>query len=381
MNTLNLADVLEIGLFDAATDELITRIEDGELLSTDNLPALSDLTIAAILPGSGTPYKEAESAFIDFDNGDTTRTENSEPFALFGDRGGDFFVGDGIEVGEHTIEFNLFSEDDLQGNSLGTISRNFEIVEAVEPPPNTAVLSGTGDIAGIVELFRDVVDGGGVNNGNEAGSQGDGFREINWDGAAVPFNMPANFFNNPNPPVNGLPRGVEFDTESAISVFGVSNPIFTADPFFGDDEFDTLNPGYPEEFATFSSPRLFSPLDSNVMTVEFVEPGVFDKNGDPVSAPVSGFGAIFTDVDLPDSTKLEFFDGVGDLLFSQYVEPDPQGLSFAGVAFDEPLLAKVRITSGTTPLIQGLDDNPGKGVDIVAMDNFIYGEPIVPALV
>ena len=382
MNTLNLTDVLEIGLFDATTDELITLIEDGDLISTDTLPDLSDLTIAAILPeGTSSLYSEVESAFIDFDNGDVTRTENAEPFALFGDVNGDFFSGSGISIGEHIIDFDLFSEDGLGGDSLGTIGRNFEIVEAVDPPPNTAVFSGTGDIAGIVELFRDVVDTGGVNNGNEVGSQGNGFREINWDGAAVPFNMPGNFFNNQNPPVNGLPRGVEFDTESAVSLFGVSNPIFTADPFFGDNEFDTLNPTYPDQFATFSSPRLFSPLDSNVMTVDFVEPGVFDENGDSLSATVSGFGAIFTDVDLPDSTKLEFFDGAGDLLFSQFVEPDPQGLSFLGVAFDEPLLAEVRITSGTTPLIQGVDDNPDMGIDIVVMDNFIYGEPITATLV
>ena len=376
MSTSIFTDDLDIGLFDASSDELITLIEDGDLISTDTLPDLSNLTIATILPEGGSPHGEVESAFIDFDNGDITRTENVDPFALFGDVNGDFFVGGGISIGEHTIEFDLFSEDGLGGDLLKTASRSFEIVEAVDPPPNTAVLSGTGDIAGIVELFRDVVDAGGVNNGNEVGSQGNGFREINWDGAAVPFNMPSNFFNNQNPPVNGLPRGVEFETESAVSLFGVSNPIFTADPFFGDNEFDTLNPTYPDQFETFSSPRLFSPLDSNVMTVDFVEPGVFDGNGNPVAAKVNGFGAIFTDVDLPDSTKLEFFDGDGDLLFSQFVEPDPQGLSFLGVAFDEPLLAEVRITSGTTPLIQGINDNPEKGVDIVAMDNFIYGEPI-----
>ncbi len=243
---------------------------------------------------------------------------------------------------------------------------------------NKAVFSDTGEITGIVEAFRNVVGMGGDNNGNEIGSQGDGFREINWDGGVVPFNMPGNFFNNQNLPVNGLPRGVEFSRASDLSLFGVSNPVLPADPFFGDNEFDTFNSNYPEQFTTFSSPRLFAPLDSNFMDVDFFEPGVFDEDGEPVPTLVTGFGAIFTDVDLPESTKLELFDKDGDLLFSQFVEPDPQGLSFLGVAFDQPVVSKVRITSGNAPLSLGLDDDPfGTGVDVVAMDNFIYGEPVV----
>ena len=268
------------------------------------------------------------------------------------------------------------------------VSWNFNLsdegifVQRIAPPAppqvDKAVFSGTGNITTIVEGFRAFVGMGGDNNGNEIGSQGEGFREINWDGGAVPFNMPGNFFNNQNLPVNGLPRGVEFSTASALSLFGVSNPVFPADSFFGDNEFDTINPTYPEQFTTFSEPRLFAPLDLNFMDVDFFEPGVFDEDGDPVPALVTGFGAIFTDVDLPERTKLELFDRDGDLLFSQFVEPDPQGLSFLGVAFDQPVVSKVRITSGNVPLSLGLDDDPfGTGVDVVAMDNFIYGEPVV----
>ena len=284
-----------------------------------------------------------------------------------------------LDTGQFAINQNFLSGS-LAPGEFRTAAYTFslEVEGEADGVVNKAVFSGTGDITGIVETFRDVVDMGGVNNGNEIGSQGDGFREINWDGGAVPFNMPGNFFNNQNPPVNGLPRGVEFSTASEVSLFGVSNPVLSADPFFGDNEFDTINPTYPDQFTTFSSPRLFAPLDLNFMDVDFFEPGVFDANGDPVPALVKGFGAIFTDVDLPESTKLEFFDKKNNLLFSQFVEPDPQGLSFLGVAFDEPVVSKVRITSGNAPLNLGLDDDPfGTGVDVVAMDNFIYGEPLI----
>ena len=285
------------------------------------------------------------------------------------------YVGDSDSESILILNANNGSIEDAINGSFGDPTG---IAFEADGEINKVVFSGTGDITEIVETFRVVVGEGSENNGNEIGSQGDGFREINWDGGVVPFNMPSNFFNNQNPPVNGLPRGVEFSTASDLSLFGVSNPVLPSDSFFGDNEFDTFNSTYPEQFTTFSSPRLFSPLDLNFMDVDFFEPGVFDDNGDPVPALVTGFGAIFTDVDLPESTKLEFFDDDGDLLFSQFVEPDPQGLSFLGVVFDEPAVSKVRITSGNVPLSLGLDDDPfGTGVDVVAMDNFIYGEPVV----
>ncbi len=310
------------------------------------------------------------------DNGGPTETHALLPGSPAIDMGNPDFTPP-PEFDQRGPGFPRVLDGDRDGTAILDIGA-FEGEGEADGEVNKAVFSGTGDITTIVDIFRVVVGEGGENNGNEIGSQGEGFREINWDGGAVPFNMPGNFFNNQNLPVNGLPRGVEFGTASNLSFFGVSNPVFPSDQFFGDNEFDTINATYPDQFTTFSEPRLFAPLDFNIMDVDFFEPGVFDEDGDPVPALVTGFGAIFTDVDLPESTKLEFFDDDGDFLFSQFVEPDPQGLSFLGVVFDEAVVSKVRITSGSVPLSRGLDDDPfGTGVDVVAMDNFIYGEPIV----
>jgi hypothetical protein len=38
-------------------------------------------------------------------------------------------------------------------------------------------------------------------------------------------------------------------------------------------------------------------------------------------------------------------------------------------------IGSVTITSGTNPLASGTNDNPGGGVNLVVMDDFIYGEP------
>ncbi|MEM7797402.1 MAG: hypothetical protein AAF579_23465 [Cyanobacteria bacterium P01_C01_bin.118] len=126
-------------------------------------------------------------------------------------------------------------------------------------------------------------------------------------------------------------------------------------------------PTYPDEFTTFSPERLFTPFGTNVLDVNFF------VSGSDTPATTNRFGAIFTDVDLDDSTSLEFFDIEGNLLSSSLVPTTSEGLSFYGETFEEGNLFSVRITSGNTPL--GLDDDPDSGVDVVVMDNFIYGEP------
>jgi hypothetical protein len=103
-------------------------------------------------------------------------------------------------------------------------------------------------------------------------------------------------------------------------------------------------------------------------------------------ATVTGFGAVFTDVDQPDgsgpggkrgnrraSTLMEFFGVNGELLFSSYVPaaPGDGNLSFFGVKFNDAVIARVRITAGDAA--PGPDDDSKN--DIVMMDDFIYGEP------
>jgi hypothetical protein len=133
-----------------------------------------------------------------------------------------------------------------------------------------------------------------------------------------------------------------------------------------------INPTYATTFSTFSPVRLFVPLGSNIIE------GTFTIPGDPNQpAAVSGFGAVFTDVDLPGSSRIEFYNIDDVLVFSRDVLPGtvPDGsLSFLGVFFDAgELITKVRIISGNTAL--GPNDNPGAGIDIVALDDFLYGEP------
>jgi hypothetical protein len=217
-----------------------------------------------------------------------------------------------------------------------------------------------------VDAFR--ADLGGVLNPNTPGSVGSGRREINWDGVpdadSAPARFPGDFFNKASV------RGVIFESPGLFQVStDDTNPTATL-PRFGN-----LNPNYQTAFATFSAERLFAAIGSNVIDVFFVVPG------GTAPATTRGFGAVFTDVDLAASTKLEFFDEAGDLLLSRNVlnSAGDGSLSFLGVSYPDARVARVRITAGDFPFAtpSSLEDITQGGIyDYVVMDDFIYGEPI-----
>ncbi|MCA1628466.1 MAG: PEP-CTERM sorting domain-containing protein [Acidobacteria bacterium] len=217
--------------------------------------------------------------------------------------------------------------------------------------PNPAGIQST------VDAFRTQL---GALNPNVAGSFGSGRREINWDGVpdalSAPNNLPANFFN-----VNS-PRGAVFSTPG--TGFQVS-----ATAAVGNIEFDNINPGYSAQFQTFSPQRLFTALGSNIVDVTFFIPG------SNTAATISGFGSVFTDVDLANLTSIQFFDENNVSLGTFFAPTNNNGLSFLGVFFNAgERISRVRITNGN--LTPGLSEN-GMTTDVVVMDDFIYGEPTV----
>lgn len=206
-----------------------------------------------------------------------------------------------------------------------------------------------------VDAFR--TDVGNPNNGSALGPLPSGRREINWDGGGAA--APATTFPVPMTTFNTAPttRGAVFTTPgTSFEISGLPSPLF------GD-----LNASYPSIFRTFSSPRLFTPLGSNITDVLFFRPGT------DIPATVNGFGAVFTDVDLAATTSVEFFDRGEGFIGKVFVPPAASGLSFVGVVFNDQRIARVRITTGNTA--PGADENAS--VDVVVMDDFIYGEPLV----
>jgi len=233
-------------------------------------------------------------------------------------------------------------------------------------------------IQGTVEEFRTAL--GGDDNRNDPGRDS-GHREINWDGGST---------DNQNTAVAGNPfagfqvtRGALFTTPDGTG-FVQAPPV--ADPALfppGGMAGQFNNPTYGDIFTAFSPRRLFSIIGGKITDVTFFVPG---PNNSDKPATVNGFGAVFTDIDLPDgsgpgekqgnrkaSTLIEYYDAYGELLFSSFVPASPGdgSLSFFGILFDDVRIARVRIISGN--VAPGPDDE-GKQ-DIVMMDDFLYGEP------
>ena len=231
--------------------------------------------------------------------------------------------------------------------------------DAVEGRDDVKIVSASGDINAAREQFRGLL---GMLSPNAPGEQLGERREINWD--AVPAgvtnvdNFPANFFN-----VNS-PRGVLFTTDG--TGFRVS-----------DNGYVDVNPAYAGEFVAFSPPKLFVARGSTVTDVQFV------VAGSNTQALVTGFGSVFEDVGRANSTTIEYFDIDGNriLKIAAPRATDANGISFVGAVFNSRVVARVRITSGDTPIGSDIEDvvkGAGQKRDIVAMDDFIYGEPRAP---
>ena len=218
------------------------------------------------------------------------------------------------------------------------------------------------------DTFRTDIGGGSATGPN--GSFGGVRREINWDGVpasgAVPNNLAANFFNTTSP------RGAVFAT--AGTGFAVSSAT-TDTGTVGQPaaaNFGNINATYTATFNQFSPQRLFTALGSNVTDVTFFLAGT------ATPAFINAFGAVFTDVDLLGSTTLQFFNQANASLGSFTVPVGTvasQSFSFLGVSFNAgERVSRVRITAGNAAL--GAAVNDGGATDLVAMDDFIFSEPV-----
>ncbi len=222
----------------------------------------------------------------------------------------------------------------------------------------TASGANAAAIQASVDSFRAAL---GANNG-VGGSFPGGRREINWDGVpdafAAPNNLPANFFNA------NSPRGAVFSTPG--TGLQVSATAASGTPV----RFGNLNAAYPADTQTFSAERLFTALGSNIVQIDFFVPGT------NTPATVAGFGAVFTDVELTSRTIFTVFLGNGANGGQFAVPTGPGGgLSFLGLT-DPNRYSRIIIQSGSA--VPGAAEVLTNNLDVAFMDDFIYGEPLVP---
>jgi hypothetical protein len=213
------------------------------------------------------------------------------------------------------------------------------------------VVKASGDLTAALAEFRALL-GDPANSGPPGRTSGR--REIRWDGVPAELTnnnaFPADFFN---------PNGLIY------SVLGSGLRVT-------DNDFADINPTYADQFASFSPPKTFAPIGSEVSEV------TFRVAGSGIPAAVTGFGVVFSDVDRMGAASLKLFTVDGKSL-GQYHAPvrsDGNGQSFVGVVFDEAIIARVVITSGQAPLGAAENDvSDGGNRDLVVFDDLLFGEP------
>ena len=218
------------------------------------------------------------------------------------------------------------------------------------------VITATGDINVKLNEFRQLLG----NQLNTTPGAVGGRREINWDGVPdqlLSQKLPEDFFNPTGPTaVASNQRGL---TYSAVGSFQVSKTNFAE-----------VNAAASNQFTSFSGDKSFANISSNLWDVEF------EVAGQTVPAKVQGFGIVFADVDLSNSTSLEFFNEEKSLGKFFVPAKDGSNFSFLGVHFKNEHITKVRVAHNGQ-LDQGQNDISNNGsVDLVVMDNFLYSEPV-----
>jgi hypothetical protein len=145
-----------------------------------------------------------------------------------------------------------------------------------------AVYSSSGpnaaSIQGSVDGFRNDL---GANNGVGGSFTSGRGKSIGTGvpaGFSDPNNLPGNFFNS------NSARGAVFETPG--SAFRVSANSGSATPV----RFGNINPSFPTSFSVFSSQKLFTAIDSNIVDVRFLYPAPINPEpsaGSARSSPTS----------------------------------------------------------------------------------------------
>jgi hypothetical protein len=227
------------------------------------------------------------------------------------------------------------------------------------PQPQATVVKASGDLTSALAEFRHLLG----DSLNTTPGKTSGRREINWDGVPANItntdNFPFDFFNSTDPAVaNGRKRGLVYQNT------GTSFRVDSSD-------FSGIDNSYATQFDAFSPKKVFTYLGNNVTDV------VFKVAGTNTDATIQGFGLVLSDVDDPNSTTLEFFNGLKSLVvFKAPTRTAASSFSFLGVFFPGEKVTRVRITAGNGVLTVGVKDvSDGGTKDLVVMDDFFYSEP------
>ena len=183
---------------------------------------------------------------------------------------------------------------------------------------------------------------GGVKN-TAAAPQTGGFRTINWDGVKLDG---TDFGGGANTTVINTNKTVGIP----LNRFQGQGTFFEEVYAVSGDGFTDVNPNVTAAlFPAFSPTNTFAMFNDNTIDQSFVLPSATGTT--PALAGTRGFGAIFINNQVANTSSIEYFHG--DLSLGKFFVPvsGTQGEpEFLGVLFNNPIVTNVTLTLGTDTL-------------------------------
>jgi hypothetical protein len=271
---------------------------------------------------------------------------------------------------------------DTRNNLTTTIDSSAFVADAnlSQGNPVTAtgqVFSGTGSgTATSLASFESAIGG---SKNTTAAPQSGGFRTITWDGVKT---NGTDMAAGPNSTTVITPNtvGIPLDRFQGSGVyFGAVYAVSGADA--NGNTFTQTNPSVAGLFPPFSSPNTFAMFNDNGIDFKFVAPSA--TNTDITNASSRGFGAVFVNVELPNTTSVQYFNG-NTLLATVFAPVGGPGQPvFVGDLFPSAIVTRVVLTLGTdaifkfdgTTVTPGATDD-GVNTNLVVTDDWAFAEPV-----
>jgi hypothetical protein len=245
---------------------------------------------------------------------------------------------------------------------------------SVGTPAVFSGVGGTNTSGGALNALSSFESAIGGSKNTAAAPQSGGFRTITWDGVKLDgsdFGGGANtIVIVPNKTV-GIPLN-RFQGQGTFfqEVYAVSG-----------DGFTDVNPNVTGLFPAFSASNTFAMANDNSIDQSFVLASAAGTT--PALAATRGFGAIFINNEVANTSSIEYFHG--DLSLGKHFVPVGTAgqAEFLGVLFSNPIVTRVSLTLGTDTLFSfdgstfsGTSTNNPPTHNLVVTDDFVYAEPV-----
>jgi hypothetical protein len=275
---------------------------------------------------------------------------------------------------------------DSDGSNIADLFGAYLEGKAGHPATPVQVLDGTDNNQIIVDGVK-----------GPSGSQLTGHREVVWDGVPEALrnkdNFNPNFFDRQDNGAAGVRGGIVFESTGvgqqvndalagAVPDAALVGPPLNENAAVGGD-FSNISTAFSGNLLSFTQSASFAPIGSTTTEMTFHVPGSTEP------AVVHGMGIVFSSVDKPNTSYVEYFDEAGSSVakifapvqskgrfpFEGPAVPERFSYSFVGFQDDRVRIAKVVVVSGDVPIDQAQNDFPDAQGDVVIFDDVYYSEP------